>query len=484
MKLTTRLFLFLLSIIFTYTVQAQDVLYSKYDKFDYHTGEFSVVGKAGNKLYVYRGSAEGYYIDAYDDKMERLATVILDFMPKRTFGTKFITYKDKLIVLYQESKGSDVIQYAALLDVDGRLKKGPVEVDRVSAGFLGGRSGLYSYAVSPDKEQIVVYGVGTKRTVLDARMIWIDTELTKQSLSEGRFEGDNNVAFGSAIVDNNGKLFLPVYTPFGGRDYADRVWLLSTLPGGTAFKSAELPLGDMYASGTYMELAKETDKIYVGGFYSDRKNGHFEGIIYTYYDIAGETFLNYKTIPFSERMRNSTGERNKKRAFNDYRVRQLIVRNDGGFVMVAEDYYVTIRNNYNQGFGYYSWYYPTMTASVREYTFGNILAISCNGDGKPEWTKFVRKYQYAQEDGYLFASYALVNTGGSLGFLFNNFNMNRSRIQVSSLNSSGELNTTILHSVGENPPDWLPKSGKQVSANEFVAPCLKRNAICFAKVVF
>lgn len=484
MNFKSCLSLFLFSVICTFTLQAQEVIYSKYDKFDYRTGEFSVVGKAGKKLYVYRGSAEGYYIDAYDPSMERLATVILDFMPKRTFGTRFITYNDKMIVLYQESARNEVVQYAAMLDVDGRLKKGPVEIDRVSTAFLGGRSGLYSYAISPDKEQIIVYGANTKRIMLDARIIWLDTALQKQSVSEIRFEADNDVAFGNAIADNSGKFFLPAYTPFGSRDYADRVWMLSASVGATAFNSAELPIGEMYASGTYMELAKSADRIYVGGFYSDRKNGHFEGIIYTYYDVATNEFRDYKAIPFSDRLRNGSGERNKKRAFNDYRVRQLIVRNDGGFVMIAEDFYVTIRNNYNQGFGYYSWYYPTMSSSVREYTYGDIIAISCNGDGKPEWAKFIRKYQYSQEDGGLFSSYALVNTGGSLGFLYNDFNLNKSRIQVASINSMGEVNVATLRKTGDNPPDWLPKSGMQVSANEFVAPCLKRNEICFAKVVF
>jgi hypothetical protein len=33
-------------------------------------------------------------------------------------------------------------------------------------------------------------------------------------------------------------------------------------------------------------------------------------------------------------------------------------------------------------------------------------------------------------------------------------------------------------------PDWLPRSGKQVSAREIVIPCLRKRQICFAKVVF
>lgn len=466
------------------TLNAQKILYSPYEKFDFRSGEFTVVGKVSDLLYVYRGSAEGYYLDAYNDAMQKQATVILDFLPRRSFGIKFITYNDKIIVLYQLTESSRVVQYASLLDAKGRLLKDPVVIDEVKTSFLGGRSGLYSYAFSHNKQQIVVYGVNAKGTELKARLIWLDMELNKKSVVEASFSADNDVAFGEAVVNDAGQFLLPAYTPYGARDYADRVWLLATEPNSTVFYPVEMPMNNLFASGTYMEMSLAGDKVYMGGFYSDRKNGNFEGIIYTYYDVTEKTFKDFRTISFSDRMRNATGDRSLKRAFNDFRVRQLIVRNDGGFVLIAEDFFISTRNNYNQGFGYYSWYYPTMSASVREYNYGDILAISCSGDGKPEWVEFIRKLQYSQEDGGLFSSYALLNTGGALGFLFNDFNANRSKIQLASLDANGKISVNQLEGYNNEDPDWLPKSGKQVSAKEFVVPCLMRNQICFAKVVF
>ncbi len=477
--------LILIAVAFTLSsLYAQQIIYSPYDKFDFRTGEFTVAGKVGGVLYVYRGSADGYYLDAYNDAMQRQATVILDFLPRRSFGTKFITYNDKIIVLHQVTESGRVVQYATLLDAKGRIQKGPLEIDEAKASFLGGRSGLYNYAVSYNKKQIVVFGVNTKGAEMNARMIWLDDELNKKSVTEAAFTADNNITFGEGVVNDAGQFLLPVYTPYGARDYADRVWLLGMEEGGKDFHPVEMPMNGLFTAGTYMELSRTGDRIYIGGFYSDRKNGNFEGIIYTYYDVAEKAFKEFKTIGFSERMRNATGERNRKRAFNDYQVRQLIVRNDGGFVLLAEDFFISTRNSYNQGFGYYSWYYPTMSASVREYNYGDILAISCNGNGEPEWAEFIRKIQYSQEDGGLFSSYALINTGGALGFLFNDFNTNRSKIQLASLDATGKVSVSSLTGYNNEDPDWLPKSGKQVSAKEFVVPCLKRNQICFAKVVF
>lgn len=466
------------------SLHAQQIIYSPYDKFDFRTGEFTVAGKVADMLYVYRGSADGYYLDAYNDAMQRQATVILDFLPRRSFGTRFITYNDKIIVLHQVTESGRVVQYATLLDARGRLQKGPIQIDEAKASFLGGRSGLYNYAVSYNKEQIVVFGVNTKGAEMSARIIWLNDDLEIQSVADASFTADNNIAFGEGVVSDAGHFLLPVYTPYGARDYADRVWLLGMEQGKKEFYDVEMPMNNLFTAGTYMELSRTGNRIYIGGFYSDRKNGNFEGVIYTYYDVEGKVFREFKAIPFSERMRNATGERNRKRAFNDYQVRQLIVRNDGGFVLLAEDFFISTRNSYNQGFGYYSWYYPTMSASVREYNYGDILAISCNGNGEPEWAEFIRKIQYSQEDGGLFSSYALINTGGALGFLFNDFNTSRSKIQLASLDAAGKVSVSSLTGFSNEDPDWLPKSGKQVSAKEFVVPCLKRNQICFAKIVF
>lgn len=466
------------------SLNAQEIFYSKYEGFDFRSGEFSVVGKVGDRLYVYRGSSQGYYLDAYDSKMKRLATVVLDFLPERVMGTKFITYKDKMIVLYQVSEGNSVLVFATVLDNKGRISKEIVKVDEVHYDFLGGRSGLYNYAISDDKQVIGIYGVGLDKNVLKAKVVRLDTALQIDGISNASFEADNNISFGEGLMTNRGDFLLPAFTPTGSRRYADRVWLLSLTEGSQVFESAELPLNNMYAAGTYMELDKSGKTIYIGGFYSDRKSGHYSGILYTAYNVNTRQFDGYKEIPFSERLRNAAGGTNKKRAFNDYSVKHLVVKNNGGFVMVAEDSYITTRNNYSQGMGYYSWYYPSMSVSVREYNFGDIMCISYNGEGEQEWVSFIRKYQYSQEDGGLFSSFALVNTGGSLGCLFNDFNISRSRIQLGSISAGGSVSVRALTGFNSEEPDWLPRSGKQVSVNEFVTPCLRRNQICFAKIVF
>lgn len=464
--------------------KAQDVLYSPYENFDFRTGDFSVVGKVGTRTYVYRTGTDGFYLDGYNDKMEREAMVILDFFPKKIYQTRFITYPDKIIVLYQSVEKGMVIQKAALLDEKGRIKGKPITLESAKTGFFGPNKEYFSSAVSDDKQHILVYTAGEKGDALSFSGKWLNSNLEITNTVTAGFSADNDLAHGEALLANDGTLYVPAYTPVGARQFADGLWLLSLKPGEKGFTSVELPLNKRFAAGTYMKIDNAKNRIYVGGFYSDKKNGNYDGVLYTYYDINTHTFENRKDINLSGNVRNSTGERNARKAFNDFLVKQLIVRNDGGFVLVAEDFFVTTRNNYSPGYGYYNAYYPSMTSSVREYNYGDILVMSYDAEGNIEWHTFIRKSQYSQEDGGIFSSYAFMNTGGALGFMFNDFNSNRSRIQLASVDGEGKLSMHSLAAGREDDPDWLPRSGKQTAAKEIVIPCLRKRQICFAKIVF
>lgn len=477
--------LLVVALLFSEPVQAQEILYSSYEKFDFRSGDFSVIGKIGDRVYTYRGSSEGFYLDAFDDNMEKKATIVLDFFPKKVYKTRFVASGNQIVTIYQGLEENRVVQYVALLDDKGRLVKGPLVINEAKAGLLGINRDYFQVAHSEDKKYLLVYEADVRGDGVEFNGTLLDDQLNKISKISTSYTADNTLASGDVHLGNDGTLYLPVYTPIGSKGYADRVWLLTMQVGEQKFAPYEMPLNDLYAANTYMKLDNMNRRIYVGGFYSDKKNGHYEGVLYTYFDMVTKTYENRKSLAFDDRLRTATGERNKKKAFNNFMVRNLIVKNDGGFVMISEDFYVSTRNNYaGPGFGYYSWYYgPMMASSVREYHYDDILAISYDAAGNRQWHTFIRKDQYSQEDGGLFSSYALVNTGGAIGFLFNDFNANRSRIQLASMDGAGQLVMKSL-STGASDPDWLPRSGKQISAREIVVPCLSKRQICFAKVIF
>jgi hypothetical protein len=467
-------------------VQAQEVVYSDYDKFDIRTGDFSVIGKSGDRTYVYRGSTDGFYLDAYDDNMVKKATVLLDFFPQKIYETRFINYPDRILVLYQALENNRVVQYAALLDTRGRLLKNPLKLADAKTGIFGPNRNYFSSAVSDDKTKVLVYGVEKKGRTMQFTGVWLDSECTVEGRAHSSFTADNDLENGEGIIDDHGDFYLPVYTPAGSKNYADQLWLLMLPKVGNRFRAKEFPVGEKYVANSFVKLDNVNNKIYIAGFYSDKKSGNYDGVLYGTYGISDSAFTSSKLIAFDEKIRNATGERNKKRAFDNYQTKQIIVKKDGGFVLISEDITIMYRQN-NPGWGgYYSSYYfgPMMTQTIKEYYYNDVFALSYDSSGVNEWYAFIRKSQYSQEDGGVFSSYALINTGGVLGFLFNDFNTNRSKIQFATLDATGKVDMRSLAAGNSNDPDWLPRSAKQIGLREMVVPCLRRKQICFAKITF
>ena len=465
-------------------IMAQDVTYSQYDKFDYRTDEYAVVGMVDGNLYTYTNAAGNAMLNAYDDSMNKVATVLLDFFPEKIYQVRFISYPDKIIVLYQAVESNKVVQYAALLDEKGRMKSKPIELGDVKTGIFGATRTYFSSVVSDNKKNIVIYSAYDKGEEVEFDGKWLDDKLTITKRGHATFKAESKVAHGEVNISNDGVVYMSAFTTVGAQNYADQFWILSLAPGANKFDPKELPLEEKFAASGYIKVDNIDSRVYFGGFYSDKKNGSYNGIIYAAYDIAGGAYISKKFIPFDPELYKAAGARRINHAFDNYEVKQLIVKNDGGFVLISEVHYITTRSNYTPGFGYYSYYSPYMTTMVHEYHYDDIMALSYNKDGVRDWNAFIPKMQYSQEDGGVFSSYALVNTGGSIAFLFNDFNTAHSRIQLATVDADGKSDIHSFTAEGNDYPDWLPKSGKQVAGRVLIVPCFHKKQICFAKVVF
>jgi len=470
---------------FAGTLGAQEVQYSEYDKFDFRTDDYAIAGMCGGKLYTYRHTNDGAMLDAYDDSMNKTATVLLDFFPPKIYQTRFVAFPDRMIILYQALESNKVVQYAALLDERGMLRGKPIEIASIKTGIFGATRTYFSSAVSENKKNIVIFSCNDKGSEMQFDGKWLDDKLTVVKRSKAVFKTDNDVSHGDDVnISNDGIVYISAYTPTGSEKNADQFWILALTPGATKFEAKELPLDNRYAANGYIKVDNVNKTIYFGGFYADRKNGSYDGIIYAAYDLAGNTFTARKFIPFDQQLIASEGSRRRAHAFDNFQVRQVVVKNDGGFVLVSEVQYVTTRSTYTPGFGYYSFYSPYSSTTVYEYHYNDIMTLAYNKDGVREWATFVPKEQYSQEDNGVFSSYAMLNTGGALAFLYNDFNTQHSRIQMATVAPDGQLEVHSFTAEGNDYPDWLPRYGKQVAGRVLLVPCFHKKQICFAKVVF
>lgn len=461
---------------------AQDIFYSKEERFNFQNGDYSVVGKTGDYIYTYSASNKGYFLNAYNDSMALKAKIALDFFPAQIAGAQFINYNNQIIVLFQAEMRNYIVQYAALLNDRALLTGKPIALDSVKSSWFGGSQKYFSDAVSADKSKIMIYALGKK----GLSTILIDNQLNVLHRERHNISSLGNDNIHQALLDNDGKFYFSIAAESGNKDYAADFHLYQLSADGRNVNHKKLPSNQQFYSGLFSKINRANGQVYSAGFYSGHKNGNLEGVIYFTYDPELQSFANIKKIPFSQQVLNGVDARNKKKAFNDEQVRDLIVKNDGGFLLVSEDAYVRSRTEMTPGWGYYSWYYAPVypDRTIYEYHYGDILVMDFDGAGSIQWHQFIRKDQYSQDDNGIFSSYAFLNSGSSLVFLYNDFNNRSSSIKVAALDAEGQLQMQPLNTGNIGNADWLPRRAVQVDRTTWVIPVLNRNNLFFAKVAF
>lgn len=465
---------------------AQRVLYSDYSDYDLRNGTVAVIGKLNGTLFTFRSMGKEHFLDTYNDSMDHIATIVLDFFPEKATNIRFVNYGSRMLVLYQHQSGTRITQYAAVLNDKGILQKNPLKVDENKGGFFGSSESEYFLsAVSENKEQLIIYRADTKGKSLKFDACWLDVNNMKVTKRVSlKYKGGNVISCGQALLNNSGDFFLPVYTVIGSRSYSDEYTMLTVKAGENVFRFTPLHFDGHFLEYPFQKINNQNGTIYVASFYSDEKNGNNEGVAAASFDMSSLSFRDKAIIPFADEMRGDTKGKRRDRALNQFRINQLVIKNDGGFIVAAEEYYVTTQSSYMPGLGFYSYYYsPAMAQSIREYHYNDILVLSYDAGKQQQWHTFLRKEQYSQEDDGIFSSYTLLNTGGGLGFLFNDFDARRSRIQLNSVNAEGAVQVGFMDSGSADDPDWLPREGRQVDNREVVIPCLRKKQICFAKIV-
>lgn len=135
---------------------------------------------------------------------------------------------------------------------------------------------------------------------------------------------------------------------------------------------------------------------------------------------------------------------------------------------------------------YNRWYSPwnrwSSSQAVR-YHAENILILSFDKDGKLTWGNVIPKSQYDDESDNLI-SHQMMNTGGQLHFVFNQYERKNLLLNDQSVAPDGKITRYPTLKNLDKGYEFMPRYAKQVSAWEMIVPCMYRNYLCFSKVEF
>ena len=488
------------------SINAQRIIVSEPDKDDSRRMNFEIIGKMGNHFLIYKSIRSDNFICLYDNEMKLVKKVKHEYLPDdRMINVDFFPYPDFIYMIYQYQRRNVVHCAAVKLDGMGQKISEPVELDTAAIGGSANNK-IYTTLSSEDKKKIIIFKINSKnrdRFIITTKLYDNNLELQKRTILPMQME-ERNDHLGEFAVDNEGNLIFSKFYRTSNESIS-KAFMVIKRAMQDSFSFYTLDLEKKYLDELRIKVDNTNQRYLLSAFYYNQKRGNIEGLYFLAMNKNSWQPELEKSFEFGEDLRQEArGESSMKMAFDNYFIRNIIIKKDGGFLIDAESYYTQSRSSafnrwdyiygspflYPYDYYFYSPYYSswwwrragTGNQSVRHHA-DNVAIFSFSNKGDLEWSNVIRKDQFDDESDDRI-SYNVMNTGGQLHFLFNMQEKRNLLLNDFSLSPDGKINRNPTLKGLDKGHEFMPKYGKQISARQFIVPCFYRNFICFAKIDF
>lgn len=500
---------FLLGIVLAagFGANAQKIVYSEPEKDDTRRLDFEIIGKISGNFLIYKNIRNKHWISVLNNDMVQVNKVDQDYLPENdnVINVDFFPYSDYSYMIYQYRKRNIIHCVAARIDGNGNKIGDLMELDTTQVNF-GADSKIYSVLTSEDKSKIMVFKINSR----NKKMYIVTTMLLDEKftlLKESRLQmpmNDRDDYLSEFQLDNEGDLIFSKFDRVNNENIGTAAFIIKYAQA-DSFMVKQLNLEKTFLDEIRIKPDNYNKRYFITSFYYKQRRGNVDGYYFYIWDKAKGTAVIEDTITFSEELRKEAkgANANTKGAFNEYFIRNIITRKDGGFILSSEAYYTVARGNswnrWNYLYGspymraydyyYYSPYYNSYwwnrwtDGQAMRYHADNITVLSFDSTGRKEWSIVIAKDQYDDESDDRI-SYQIMNTGGELHFLFNDAERKVQLLNDFSVDPTGKARRNPTLKNLDKGYEFMPKYAKQVSARQMIIPCLVRNYISFAKIEY
>lgn len=497
---------FLFILISAHAGFSQKIVYSEPESEDTRRLTFEVIGKVSGNFLIYKNSRNRSFIAAYNNEMKLLAKEEHKYLPdERLINVDFFPYGDFAYMVYQYQKRNTVYCNAVKIDGMGKRVGEEIKLDTTHIGFTADNK-IYSVVSSEDRSQIMLFKINSRnksRFVLTTLLHDQALSLKKRTVIPIPME-ERQDYLDEFAVDNDGDFVFTKFTR-GANDNITKTLLLWKPAMSDSLAITDLAHQKIFLDEPHLKVDNANKRYFLTSFYYQQKRGNVDGFYFFVWDKTSMKTAMEHTVVFKEELRSEAkGDASLKTAFNDYFIRNVIIKKDGGFIISSEAYYTASRggnwNRYNYLFGspyntfndYYSysplfnsWYWRNRydnNQTVRHHA-DNITILSFDKTGRLEWNNVIHKEQFDDQGGD-YISYQLVNSGGLLHILFNQEEKRQQLLNDYSITADGQITRNPTLKNLDRGYEFLPKYGKQVAARQIIIPTYFRNYVCFAKIDF
>jgi hypothetical protein len=178
---------------------------------------------------------------------------------------------------------------------------------------------------------------------------------------------------------------------------------------------------------------------------------------------------------------NGVAKKAKKNRLLDFFAKDVILRTDGGILLIAEMQREFSRRSAGS---------PAIDRSMiatrgyTDYYKDDLIIFSLNPDGELHWRKILFKKQFSQDDEGIYSSYFLMKVPSQLHIIYNDEIKNNSTVSEYIIDPLGNFERNSLLSTEYKNLKLRFRDGIQISGNSFVVPSEKNAKVNLVKVEY
>lgn len=421
------------------------------------------------KPFLLRMRNESMILNIFDEDLSNITEKEI-FFEKKNFETISTSFNDKnLLVFYKYGQKNEQIIRSALFDKNGN-KIDSTELYRFSS-FSDHNE--FKSVQSEDKSKIVLF-----RTLNNNEVDFLLFDNFKFKIlfrKRSQFKDlnfDND--FKKIAVSNDGQVFVLFQKlPSLFNKNQNKLVLHKIAPDQETTLAKDL-LVDFYFDSFKFVYDNINENLIVSGVRSKIFQNKCEGT----FILKLDNKLNIKLLKNSnfsqDLLQDYYSKKNSKtkKFINSIKVKDLILRNDGGFVLLLESVEIITRQS-NPEARMLSASYVGSTDNI----YSEVIAISFHDDGTEFWNQVISKEQVSTNDRGIYSSVGLMKNPGDLRIIYNDEIKNETQVVMYSLNPLGSIERLSLFNTEMYDLNLMLRESIQISADKMLIPSLFNDKI-------
>ncbi|HAD12295.1 MAG TPA: hypothetical protein DCF33_07630 [Saprospirales bacterium] len=427
---------------------------------------YELIGRLRDRILIFRDRYEDFVVQAFDPQLKLSWVKELDDLDHR--GTRILGVvpgRNDFSVVYQTRRRGNTVLRVHKYDPGANL------IDSMEVKNYGERifnTPKLEIVQSEDRNCVVVYNIA-ERDRIEATCIYLDKMTAPWDYVA--FIEDHSDIFESrepqVTLSNSGAFFW--ITERNNRKTKLQKHELEIIRfDGSGVNINTTPLGNYLTVDLKFAFDHQNQQLTGAGLWTDKTRDRSNGVFYVRMKPGVDSALALRYEAFDEKflsvLRQKEGADGIK-GIADAKLQEILLRQDGGIVLVAERYR-EVQRGASAGRGFFR----DGMRMIIDYYYDDMFVLAIQPNGQIHWKSALHKKQYSQDDDGTFSSYFLMRTPDKMRLFFNDEIKYENTCSEYVLSAAGEFDRNSLLNTLNQSLRLRFRDAMQLNANECLIP--------------